>query len=109
MALTKEDVVSALRTCMDPEIPINIVDLGLVYEVDLPAMPSSAASSGHDVHVKMTLTSPGCPMSHSISHEVHKKLLQLSGVHSAKVDIVWEPIWRPDMISAEGRQHLNLA
>lgn len=108
MALTKEEVVSALRTCMDPEIPINIVDLGLVYEVDLSTTPSSS-SSACDVHVKMTLTSPGCPMSQSISHEVHKKLLHLSGVHSAKVDIVWEPVWRPDMISAEGRKHLNLA
>lgn len=107
MALTKEDVVSALRACVDPEIPINIVDLGLVYEVDLSQSADVAAEA--DVTVRMTLTSTGCPMSHSISNEVNKILRQLPGVGTTKVEIVWEPVWRPEMISAEGRKHLNLA
>ena len=73
MALTKEDVVSVLRTCRDPEIPVNIVDLGLIYDVDV--REAAAAEPGYDVSVKMTLTSPGCPMSQSNSAEVHRKLL----------------------------------
>jgi len=106
MALTKEDVVSALRTCVDPEIPVNIVDLGLVYEIDLTQASSTSASN---ITVKMTLTSPGCPMSHTISNEVTKALRQLPDVASTKVEVVWEPAWRPDMITPEGRRHLNLA
>lgn len=105
MPLTKDDVVSVLRTCRDPEIPVNIVDLGLVYDV---VVREDAAGSACDVSVKMTLTSPGCPMAQSISAEVHRKLLGLSGVRQAKVDLVWEPIWHPSMITAEGRRHLNL-
>jgi len=108
MALTKEDVVSALRTCVDPEIPVNIVDLGLVYSVDLSGENTETAA-GRDVTVRMTLTSPGCPMSHAISNDVHERLLALPGVAKARVDIVWEPQWRPDMITPEGRKHLNLA
>lgn len=108
MALTKEDVISALRTCVDPEIPVNIVDLGLVYQIDL-SETSTGSPAGQEVTVKMTLTSPGCPMSHSISNDVHKRLLELPGVSRAKVDIVWEPVWHPEMITAEGRKHLNLA
>jgi metal-sulfur cluster biosynthetic enzyme len=106
MSLTKEDVVSALRTCRDPEIPVNIVDLGLVYGVEV--QEAAGAEAGYDVSVKMTLTSPGCPMSQSISAEVHRKLLGLERVRHAKVDLVWEPIWHPSMITAEGRHHLNL-
>jgi metal-sulfur cluster biosynthetic enzyme len=107
MALTKEDVVSALRTCVDPEIPINIVDLGLVYEVDLSESPTAAPAS--DVTVRMTLTSTGCPMSHSISKDVNKALRELPGIGATKVEIVWEPVWRPEMITSEGRKSLNLA
>ncbi len=105
MALTKEDVVSVLRTCRDPEIPVNIVDLGLIYDVDV--RETAAVAPGYDVSVKMTLTSPGCPMSQAISAEVHRKLLGLDRVQHAKVDLVWEPAWHPSMITAEGRRHLN--
>lgn len=106
MALTKEDVVSALRTCVDPEIPVNIVDLGLVYDVDLT--PASGPG-GVQVRVRMTLTSPNCPMSQSISNDVRKLLAQLPEVDRAEVEIVWEPSWHPEMITAEGRRHLNLS
>lgn len=104
MALTKEDVVSALRTCRDPEIPVNIVDLGLIYGVEVREV---GADSGYDVSVRMTLTSPGCPMAQSLSSEVHRTLLNLDRVQHAKVDLVWEPVWHPAMITAEGRRHLN--
>lgn len=105
MALTKDDVLAALRTCRDPEIPVNIVDLGLVYGVEI--LETSPAGAGYDVSVKMTLTSPGCPMSRSISAEVQRKLLGLERVIHAKVDLVWEPAWHPSMITAEGHHHLN--
>jgi len=107
MALTKEDVVSALRTCQDPEILTNIVDLGLVYGVDV--RESSPAGSGYDVNVRLTLTSPNCPMSQSISSTVQRKLLGLEQVRRATVDLVWEPVWHPSMITAEGRRQLNPA
>jgi metal-sulfur cluster biosynthetic enzyme len=105
MALTKEDVISALRTCQDPEIPVNIVDLGLVYDIDVREAPP--AQAGYDVSVRMTLTSPNCPMSRTISSEVQKKLLGLEHVQHATVNLVWEPVWHPSMITAEGRHHLN--
>ncbi|RRJ97902.1 metal-sulfur cluster assembly factor [Opitutaceae bacterium TAV4] len=103
MGPTKEDVYTALRTCKDPEIPVNIVDLGLVYSVDLAKENDGAA-----VTVKMTLTSQGCPMSNAIAGDVHKTLLQVDGIKQARVEIVWEPVWRPDMITEEGRRTLNL-
>jgi metal-sulfur cluster biosynthetic enzyme len=107
MAPTKEDVLSALRTCQDPEIPVNIVDLGLVYDVGLTPCPSGPDRS--HVAIRMTLTSPSCPMSQSISGEVHRKLLELAGVESAKVEIVWEPSWNPEMITPEGKKILKLS
>jgi metal-sulfur cluster biosynthetic enzyme len=103
MSLTKEDVVSALRACRDPEIPVNVVDLGLIYAVDI----QEAGGDGYDVSVKMTLTSPGCPMSRTMSALVQRQLLGLDRVRHAKVDLVWEPAWHPSMITAEGRRHLN--
>jgi metal-sulfur cluster biosynthetic enzyme len=106
MALTKEEVYTALRGCVDPEIPVNIVDLGLIYSVDL--RPSSASAEQCEVVVKMTLTSPGCPMSQTISHEVHRRLLDLPQVSQARVEIVWEPLWSPERITPEGRRHLQL-
>ncbi len=105
MALTQEDVLSALRTCRDPEIPVNIVDLGLVYAVDV--QETGAGDPGYEVSVRMTLTSPGCPMSQAISAAVQRKLLSLERVRQAKVDLVWEPAWHPSMITAEGRHQLN--
>lgn len=107
MALTKEEVLAALRSCVDPEIPVNIVDLGLVYEVDLVPVPESAVEM--DVVVKMTLTSAGCPMSQNICHEVQRTLLAVPGVRQARVELVWEPCWSPDRISEQGRRHLQIA
>ena len=106
MALTKEEVLSALRSCVDPEIPVNIVDLGLIYHIDL--VPSSDGNGGTAVSIRMTLTSAGCPMSQSISNDVHRKLLALPGVSHARVEIVWEPQWSPERITPEGRRELQL-
>ena len=95
---------AALKTCFDPEIPVNIVDLGLVY--DLAA--DTAPAGGRIVEVKMTLTAPGCGMGPVIAEDARQKLAALPGVAAAKVHIVWDPVWTPQMISAEGRKALGL-
>lgn len=97
-------VWSALRTCFDPEIPVNIVDLGLVYDLAIEAMPNG----GNAVEVKMTLTAPGCGMGPVIAEDARQKIAALPTVESAKVHIVWDPVWTPQMISAAGRKTLGL-
>jgi probable FeS assembly SUF system protein SufT len=100
-----EQVVwTALRTCFDPEIPVNIVDLGLVYDLAI----DKTASGGHHVEVKMTLTAPGCGMGPVIAEDAREKIAGLPTVETAKVHIVWDPQWTPQMISPEGRKVLGL-
>ena len=96
-------VWTALRSCFDPEIPVNIVDLGLVYDLAVEKTPA-----GNIVEVKMTLTAPGCGMGPVIAEDARQKIAALPTVESAKVHIVWDPIWTPQMISAEGRKVLGL-
>jgi probable FeS assembly SUF system protein SufT len=97
-------VREVLRTCYDPEIPVNIVDLGLVYDVQVKALPSGQAR----VEVKMTLTAPGCGMGPAIAGDAQQKLLLLDGVEEATVEIVWDPPWHQSMITPEGRRLLGL-
>jgi metal-sulfur cluster biosynthetic enzyme len=96
---TQEEVYDVLRTCYDPEIPVNIVDLGLVYGVQV---------AERKIDVKMTLTARGCGMGGYIASEAEEKLLELPGVEEAKVELVWEPPWEPGMISPAGRKVLGL-
>jgi len=96
-------VWSALKTCFDPEIPVNIVDLGLVYDLAV-----ERTAGGHTVDVKMTLTAPGCGMGPVIAEDARQKIAALPTVEAAKVHIVWDPIWTPQMISPEGRKVLGL-
>ena len=103
-AFGDQQVWDALKTCFDPEIPLNIVDLGLVY--DLATEP--LAAGGHRVEVKMTLTAPGCGMGPVIAEDARSKIAALPGVAEAKVHIVWDPAWTPQMMSREGRQILGL-
>ncbi len=100
----EKDVWAALKTCFDPEIPVNIVDLGLVYDLAVEALPSG----GRSVAVKMTLTAPGCGMGPVIAEDARQKIATLPGVESARVHIVWDPAWTPQMISPEGRKVLGL-
>jgi probable FeS assembly SUF system protein SufT len=93
-----------LRQVFDPEIPVNIVDLGLVYSMDI----SKADDGGHKVDVAMTLTAPGCGMGPVIAEDARSKIAQLPTVESAKVYIVWDPQWTPQMISATGRKVLGI-
>ncbi|MFM9954328.1 MAG: iron-sulfur cluster assembly protein [Opitutaceae bacterium] len=101
---SEQMVWAALKTCFDPEIPVNIVDLGLVYDL---AVEKNAAG-GHVVEVKMTLTAPGCGMGPVIAEDAREKIAHLPTVASAKVHIVWDPQWTPQMISASGRKALGL-
>lgn len=107
MALTQEEVLTALKECYDPEIPVNIVDMGLIYEIRVK--PSDVPNSGSEqVEVEMTLTAPGCPSSAYISDQVKQRLLRMPGVDSATVNIVWYPQWTPERLSAEARQQLGI-
>ena len=102
--LDERQVWDTLKSCYDPEIPVNIVDLGLVYDMVIENLPTGGAK----VMVKMTLTAPGCGMGPSIAGDAQGKLLALPGVAEAFVDIVWDPPWHQSMITAEGRKILGL-
>ena len=103
---SEDHVWDALKTCFDPEIPVNIVDLGLIY--DLRGEEIGEGAGAHDVFVKMTLTAQGCGMGPSIAADAQQKIEALPSVRSAQVDIVWDPVWTPHMISDEGRKVLGL-
>lgn len=101
---SEQMVWDTLKTCFDPEIPVNIVDLGLVYDLATERTPAG----GYAVEVKMTLTAPGCGMGPIIAEDAREKIARLPQVEAAKVHIVWDPVWTPQMISNEGRQVLGL-
>ncbi|AOS46308.1 hypothetical protein Verru16b_03409 [Lacunisphaera limnophila] len=101
---SEEAVWASLKTCFDPEIPVNIVDLGLVYDLAI----EKTAAGGHSIEVKMTLTAPGCGMGPVIAEDARSKIAQLPTVESAKVHIVWDPQWVPTMISETGRKVLGI-
>ena len=105
MPVTEEDVIAALKDCYDPEIPVNIVDLGLIYGVRIT--PQSAmeipAEARRDVEVEMTLTAPGCPAHTQISQQVKDRIEQLPGVNSATVNVVWSPPWTPERMSDDAK------
>jgi metal-sulfur cluster biosynthetic enzyme len=98
MMLTREVVVEALEECYDPEIPVNIVDLGLVYDIRL---------DDNKVEVDFTLTAPGCGMAYAIKDDIHAKLSAIHGVGDVIVNIVWEPAWTPDRMSENARKALG--
>ncbi len=103
-AVTQEEVLSALKQCYDPEIPVNIVDLGLIYGVRFEAAPGER----QDVIVDMTLTAQGCPAHVMIGEQVKARLEQLPGVRSATVNVVWNPPWTPERLSPEARKQLGI-
>jgi FeS assembly SUF system protein len=100
MTIEREKIMDAIRQCYDPEIPINIVDLGLIYDVQ--------NDDAGNVTVKMTLTTQGCPSAQAIPEQVRSRVAAVENVNDVKVDIVWEPAWNPSMISPNGRQVLGL-
>jgi probable FeS assembly SUF system protein SufT len=100
----EKQVWETLKSCYDPEIPVNIVDLGLVYDMHIAPLPSGNSV----VSIKMTLTAPGCGMGATIAGDAQQKLLYLPGVEEAVVEIVWDPPWHQSMITEQGRKILGL-
>jgi FeS assembly SUF system protein len=98
---TKERVIEVLKTIYDPEIPVNVYELGLIYEVSV--------SFRGEVHVRMTLTSPACPVAGTLPGEVEHKLKQVESVTTAKVELVWSPQWNKDMMSEAAKLELNVS
>ena len=96
--IKEEEILEALKDCYDPEILVNIVDLGLVYDVDI---------INDTVKITMTLTGQGCPMSAQISSDVTGRLRAMEGITQADVDIVWEPAWTPNMMTEAAREKLG--
>lgn len=96
---TSEEVMEALKDVYDPEIPVNVVDLGLVYDLTVEE---------GDVNVKMTLTFAGCGMGPYIAQQAEWRIAELEGVEDVSVEMVYDPPWTPDMISEEGKAHLGL-
>lgn len=95
----KERVVSVLKTCYDPEIPIDIYELGLIYDVSVEALGK--------VRILMTLTTPNCPVAVSLPNEVKQKIEAIDGVNEVQLDIVWDPPWNPSMMSEAARLQLG--
>jgi metal-sulfur cluster biosynthetic enzyme len=98
-ALTETDVLEVLRECYDPEIPVNIVDLGLIYEIGIKP---------ERIDVKMTLTALGCPMAAEVMSDVRDHLLTLPGIGDAGVELVYDPPWTPERMSEEARWELGM-
>jgi len=94
------DVVAALRTVFDPEIPVNIYELGLIYNIDV--------HDDRSVEVRLTLTSPMCPVAGSLPPEVEAKVAEIPGVAAASVDLVWDPPWNPSMMSEAAKLELGM-
>jgi FeS assembly SUF system protein len=95
----KHEIIKALQTCYDPEIPVNIYELGLVYDINLDA--------SNNALVHMTLTSPACPVAGILPGEVENKIKAIPGVNGARVEVIWEPQWHPGMMSEAAKLELG--
>jgi FeS assembly SUF system protein len=98
----EERVVAALKTCYDPEIPVDIYELGLIYDIEV-----EPGDAGGEVKLRMTLTSPACPVAGSLPGEVEQKVQGVDGVEKASVELVWDPPWTPEMMSEGARLDLG--
>jgi len=103
-------IIDAIKTVYDPEIPVNLYDLGLIYtiEIDGDAFAPEAAGQSAVVHLRMTLTSPACPEAHTLPELARKAALSVDGVSDATVEMVWEPRWSREMMCDEAKLHLGL-
>ena len=98
-AVSKEDILETLKSVYDPEIPVNVVDLGLVYDVQV---------NDNDVYVQMTLTFPGCGMGPYIAQQAEWAIQDMEGVEEVEIEMVFDPPWSPDLISEEAKAQLGL-
>jgi metal-sulfur cluster biosynthetic enzyme len=112
--MTEQEIREALRDCYDPEVPCNIVDLGLVYTVDVqrdldaPGAGIPGVPVRHRAHIELTLTSKGCPAHTQIIAQIEGRLSAFETISRTTVDLVWEPAWTPACISAAGRKQLGI-
>ena len=97
--VSEDQVRSSLKQCMDPEVPLSIVDMGLIYGIDI--------SENNDVNIKMTMTTQGCPLHETMVDDVKRYTKKVSGVNSVNVDIVWDPPWTMDKMSDEAKAMMN--
>ncbi len=95
-----ERIIEVIRTCYDPEIPVNICELGLIYDIHI--------SEGNDLSVKMTLTSPNCPVAETLPAEVEQKLENIPDLNSVKVEVTFDPPWEREMMSEEAKMELGM-
>ena len=102
--VTEEQVVEKLKQCIDPEIPVDIWNLGLIYNINVN---ENAVTNKQDVSIIMTLTVPGCPMVKHIKEDVQSKLSTIDGINDISIDITFDPKWNSNMISDEARKKLN--
>ncbi len=110
MALTQEDILNAMRDVIDPEIPVNIVDLGLVYRVDLQPDPDAPGMMPRQkAEIDMTMTTRGCPAHAMIIEQVKNRLAGIRELSQTEVNLVWEPAWTPDLISPAAQRQLGIA
>lgn len=98
--VTKDDILEVLRNVYDPEIPVNVVDLGLIYDVQV--------NNNNDIYVQMTLTFPGCGMGPYIAQQAEWAIQDVEGVEDVQIELVFEPPWSPDLISEEARAQLGI-
>ena len=96
----EENIVDIIKTCYDPEIPVDIYQLGLIYDISIDEQKFA--------HIKMTLTSPSCPVAGTLPGEVEEKVNSVEGLSGAKVSLVWDPPWTPDMMTEEAKLELGL-
>ena len=112
--MTEEIIREALRDCYDPEVPCNIVDLGLGYRVDVQPDPDAPGAGipgvpiRHRAHIELTLTSKGCPAHTQIIAQIEGRLSAFETISRTSVELVWEPAWSPARISAAGRKKLGI-
>ena len=98
--INKEQVIECIRTVVDPEIPVNLYDLGLIYEIKI--------SQKNDIKIKMTLTNPNCPVAGSMPESVGKSIEKLRYLNSVEVSLVWQPKWHKDLMSEEAKLALDI-
>jgi FeS assembly SUF system protein len=96
----KEDIIQAIKTCYDPEIPVNIFELGLIYDIHV--------DDTHHALIKMTLTSPACPVAGTLPPEVESKVKEVAGIEKATVEVVWDPPWNMEKMSEAARLELGM-
>ncbi|MFQ6615830.1 MAG: metal-sulfur cluster assembly factor [Fidelibacterota bacterium] len=104
MTVTEEQIVSVLKECYDPEIPIDLWNLGLIYDIDIESASPEGVST---VKVVMSLTTPGCGMGGLMARDIQEKVESLPGVSAAQVEVTFDPPWKPEMMSDEAKQKLG--